>query len=105
MRWVLVLLVLLVACVISPTSRLENIHVEGILADLNRIDMDTKGYRIRVWVIPIPGLDTVEMVQVESISGEWFTPIYTTSIGRVLIPAQTNISVYSKYIVTGTASP
>lgn len=105
MRWILVLLVLLVACGASPTRQLEDVRVEGILADLDRIDMARKGYRIRVWVIPIPGLDTVETMQIESIGGEWLTPIYTTSIGRVLIPAQTNISIYSKYIVTGTASP
>ena len=105
MRWALVLLVLLVACGVAPTSQLEDVHVEGILADLNRIDMEMRGYRIRVWVIPIPGLNTVRTVQIESVGGEWLTPIYTTSIGAVLIPAQTNISIYSKYIVTGTASP
>ncbi len=105
MRWILIALVLLVACGTSPTSQPENIRVEGILADLDRIDIEKGGYRIRTWVIPIPGLDTVETMRVEATNGEWLTPIYTTSIGAILIPAQTSISVYSKYIVTGTASP
>ncbi len=87
----------------EPTieSAPEDVRLEGMLVDLNRIEIDIKGYPVNAWVLAITDLIEVGLVQVESVTGGWLIPLYIVRPDTVLIPAQTSVSLYSRYIVEG----
>ena len=77
----------------------ESICLEGILVDLERTVMGIKGYPVKAWSIPIPGLIEVSSVRIESTTGDWLIPLYFMESDVILIPEQTNITIYSKYLI------
>ena len=97
----LFLLTLLVIGCCSPNEPVESVSLkfEGVLVDLDRIMIDYRGYPVRAWVKPTPGLIKIETVHLESLMGDWFIPIYITIPNSILIPEQTNINIYAKYII------
>ena len=102
----LLLFMIFIGCCNSPTEQPtppEPHHSEGVLVDLTRITIDMNGYPVRAWVILATGISVVLFIQVESITEGWLIPIYIAKSDTVLIPEQTNISIYSKYTIEWVA--